>query len=95
MSVLSQALSGAPLSYKLEFMVRSTAELSTVVEELRARAGGETLKPLTNRSCSNKCPVYICSVMDHGRLVKLWLSAFCPRKWSEVPVVSYLLISSK
>ncbi|XP_008312828.1 NIF3-like protein 1 [Cynoglossus semilaevis] len=61
-SVLSQALSGAPLSYKLEFMVRSTAELSTVVEELRARAGGETLKPLTN------------SVDDSGILVSVTCS---------------------
>lgn len=43
-SVLSQALGGASQSHKLEFMVRSTEELSTVLEELKACDGGTVLQ---------------------------------------------------
>ncbi|CAN9509068.1 unnamed protein product [Ophioblennius macclurei] len=48
-SVLSQALGGAIHSNKLEFMLRSTEELRTVTEELKACDGGTTLQPLATR----------------------------------------------
>ncbi|XP_019961534.2 NIF3-like protein 1 isoform X1 [Paralichthys olivaceus] len=48
-SVLSQALGGASHSHKLEFMVRSTEELSTVMEELKACDGGTALQYSINR----------------------------------------------
>lgn len=47
-SVLSQALGGATHSHKLEFMVRSAEELSTVMVELKACDGG-TLQPSASR----------------------------------------------
>uniref|UniRef100_A0A3Q4AD00 NIF3-like protein 1 n=1 Tax=Mola mola TaxID=94237 RepID=A0A3Q4AD00_MOLML len=43
-SVLSQALSGATQSHKLEFTVKSAGELSTVMEELKACDSGTTLQ---------------------------------------------------
>ncbi|XP_023145605.1 NIF3-like protein 1 [Amphiprion ocellaris] len=48
-SVLSQALGGASHCHKLEFMVRSTEELNTVMEELKACDGGTTLQHSASR----------------------------------------------
>ncbi|AWP17643.1 NIF3-like protein 1 isoform 2 [Scophthalmus maximus] len=48
-SVLSQGLGGAPHSHKLEFMVRSTEELNTVMEELKACDGGTIQQHSINR----------------------------------------------
>uniref|UniRef100_A0A3Q1GT07 NIF3-like protein 1 n=1 Tax=Acanthochromis polyacanthus TaxID=80966 RepID=A0A3Q1GT07_9TELE len=48
-SVLSQALSGASHCHKLEFVVRSTEELNTVMEELKACDGGTTLQHSASR----------------------------------------------
>lgn len=43
MSVLSQALGNASHCHKLEFTVRSTEELNTVMKELKACDGGTSL----------------------------------------------------
>ncbi|XP_034426277.1 NIF3-like protein 1 isoform X1 [Hippoglossus hippoglossus] len=48
-SVLSQALGGASHSHKLEFTVRSTEELGTVMEELKECDGGTALQHSVNR----------------------------------------------
>lgn len=40
MSVLSQALSSSPSCHKLEFTVKSTEELDTVMEELKTCNSG-------------------------------------------------------
>lgn len=52
MSVLSQALSSASHSHKLEFTVRSTEELDTVMEELKACDSEVTLQHSLSRFCS-------------------------------------------
>ncbi|XP_058476139.1 NIF3-like protein 1 [Solea solea] len=49
-SVLSQALCGASHSHKLEFTVRNTEELNSVMEELKACAGGASLQHSTSRA---------------------------------------------
>lgn len=51
MSVLSQAISSASHSHKLEFMVKSTEELNAVMEELKACDSGTTLEQSVTRSC--------------------------------------------
>ncbi|XP_008300726.1 NIF3-like protein 1 [Stegastes partitus] len=58
-SVLSQALGGASHSHKLEFTVRSTEELNTVMEELKAVDGGTTLQHTASRPDSGGIPVSI------------------------------------
>ncbi|XP_028287699.1 NIF3-like protein 1 isoform X2 [Parambassis ranga] len=52
-SVLSQALGGASHCHKLEFMVRSTEDLNTVMEELRSCDGGTTLQHSVSRPDSS------------------------------------------
>lgn len=54
MSVLSQALSSASHSHKLEFTVRSTEELNTVMEELKACDSGVTLQHSVSRFCLHR-----------------------------------------
>lgn len=50
MSVLSQAPGNASHSHKLEFMIRSTEELSALMEELKACDSGATLQHSATRS---------------------------------------------
>lgn len=44
MSVLSQAVSGAPQGHKLEFTVKTTEELGIVMEELKTCDSAATLQ---------------------------------------------------
>ncbi|XP_072229849.1 NIF3-like protein 1 [Leuresthes tenuis] len=53
LSVLSQAFCGSPCSHKLEFMVRNTEELNTVMEELKACDDGATLQHSSSRPDSS------------------------------------------
>lgn len=52
-TVLSQALSGAAHSHKLDFSVRSSEELNAVVEELKACDSGTSLQHSVNRQDSS------------------------------------------
>lgn len=54
MSVLSQALTSASHSHKLEFTVRSTEELNAVMEELKAGDIGVTLQHSASRFCLHR-----------------------------------------
>lgn len=54
MSVLSPAQNGASPSHKLEFTVKSTEELNTVMEDLKACDSGATLQHSVSRSCLHR-----------------------------------------
>ncbi|XP_028991215.1 NIF3-like protein 1 isoform X2 [Betta splendens] len=56
-SVLNQAIADASHNHKLEFMVRSTEELNSILEEVKACDSGTTLHYSVNRSDS--CGIHV------------------------------------
>ncbi|KAK9530446.1 hypothetical protein VZT92_011945 [Zoarces viviparus] len=58
-SVLSQALGGASQSHKLEFTVKSTEELNSVLEELKACDSESTLQHSVSRPDNNEVHVSV------------------------------------